>query len=128
MDKKKIVKILPPEELQGFEEFIDSQSKDTNFLPKPTVAKKENSFEHFEFLTTDSQRLIKIKNLFSRKLPFTTKYNQAQVLIKQQKAEISFIKNNLFIMSDKKDSLYRKSLRDVFDNYFEPPKNNNNPS
>lgn len=121
MDKKKLVKVLPPEELQGFEEFIDAQSKDTNFLPKPTGTKKENSFEHFEFLTTDSQRLIKVKNLFSRKLPFTTKYHQAQVLIKQQKAEISFIKNNLFIMSDKKDSLYRKSLRDVFDNYFEPP-------
>jgi hypothetical protein len=124
MDKKKIVKIVPQEELQGFEEFIDSQSKDSTFLPRPAGAKKENSFEHFEFLTTDSQRLVKVKNLFSRKLPFITKYNQAQILIKQQKAEISFIKNNLFMVSDKQDSLYRKSLRDVFDGYFEPPKNN----
>lgn len=122
MDKKKLVKVAPPEDLQGFEEFIDSQSKDTNFLPRPSNTKKENSFEHFEFLTTDSQRLLKIKNLFSSKLPFITKYNQANILIKQQSTEINFIKNNLFMLSDKKDSLYRKSLKDVFDNYFEPPK------
>ncbi len=124
MDKKKLVKIASQEELQGFEEFIESQPKDTNFLPRQANNKKESSFEYFEFLTTDSQRLLKIKNLFSQKLPFMTKYNQAQVLIKQQKAEINFIKNNLFVISDKKDSLYRKSLRDVFDNYFEPPKDN----
>jgi|SRR5690606_18006356 len=122
MDKKKLVKIASQEELQGFEEFIESQPKDTNFLPRQTNNKKESSFEYFEFLTTDSQRLLKIKNLFSQKLPFMTKYNQAKILIKQQKAEINFIRNNLFVISDKKDSLYRKSLRDVFDNYFEPPK------
>lgn len=127
MDKKKLIKVAPQEDLQGFEEFIESQPKDTNFLPRPTNNKKESSFEYFEFLTTDSQRLLKIKNLFSQKLPFMTKYHQAQVLIKQQKAEINLIKNNLFLVSDKKDSLYRKSLRDVFDNYFEPPKNKDAP-
>lgn len=125
MDKKKIIKIADKEDLQGFEEFIDAQSKDSSFLPRPNAAKKENSFEYFEFLTVDAQRLIKVKNLFSQKLPFLGKFNQAEMLIKQQKSEIAFIKNNLFLVSDKKDSLYRKSLRDVFDNYFEPPKDSN---
>lgn len=124
MDKKKLIRIAPQEDIQGFEEFIDSQPKDTNFLPKNTTNKKENSFEHFEFLTTDSQRLLKVKNLFSSKLPFIIKYHQADVLIKQQKTEINFLKNNLFIMSDKKDSPYRKSLKDIFDSYFEPAKDN----
>lgn len=125
MDKKKLVQIAPQEDLQGFEEFIDSQPKDTNFLPRPATSKKESSFEYFEFLTSDSQRLLKVKNLFSQKLPFASKYTQAEILIRQQKSEIAFIKNNLFLISDKKDSLYRKSLRDVFDNYFEPPKEAN---
>lgn len=125
MDKKKLLKIASPDEIQGFEEFIDSQPKDTNFLPRPANSKKESSFEFFEFFSSDAQRLLKVKNLFSHKLPFLNKFQQAEVLIKQQKAEINFIRNNLFIISDKKDSLYRKSLRDVFDNYFEPPKDAN---
>lgn len=122
MDKKKLIKIASPDEIQGFEEFIESQPKDTNFLPRPTNSKKESSFEFFEFLSSDAQRLLKIKNLLSQKLPFLTRYHQAEILIKQQKAEINFIKNNLFLLSDKKDSLYRKSLSDIFDNYFNPPK------
>src|SRR5690554_1432241 len=125
MDKKKLIKIASPEDIQGFEEFIESQPKDTNFLPRPAVSKKESSFEFFEFLSSDAQRLLKVKNLLSQKLPFLTKYQQAEILIKQQKAEINFIKNNLFLISDKKDSLYRKSLSDVFDNYFNPPKDSN---
>lgn len=125
MDKKKLLKSLPQEELQGFEEFIESQPKDTNFLPRPAQAKKESSFEFFEFLNSDAQRLLKVKDLFSQKLPFFAKHAQAEILIKHQKSEIAFMKNNLFLVSDKKDSLYRKSLRDVFDHYFKPPKDSN---
>lgn len=125
MDKKKLLKVLPQEDLQGFQDFIEAQPKETNFLPKTQTPKKESSFEHFEFLTTDAQRLLKIKNLLGSKLPFFKKFNQAQTLIRQQQAEITFIKNNLFMISDNKDSLYRKSLSDVFDNYFEPPKESN---
>ena len=125
MDKKKLLKVLPQEDLQGFEDFIDSQPKDASFLPKPQTAKKESSFEHFEFLSTDAQRLLKIKNLLGSKLPFFKKFEQGRTLIKQQQAEIGFLRNNIFMISDKKDSLYRKSLSDVFDNYFDPPKESN---
>ena len=68
MDKKKINPALPPEDLKGFEEFIEGES-DRTFMGKGHPSKKEVSFEHFTFLTNDSDRLIKLKNLLTEKLP-----------------------------------------------------------
>ena len=62
MDKKRLVKNLTPEELKGFEEFIDGESVDTDFLPRGPQ-KKDASYEHFTFLTNDSERLIRQKEL-----------------------------------------------------------------
>jgi hypothetical protein len=115
MDKKKY-----PEDLRGFEEFIDSHPNDSSFLPK--LPKKEVSFEHFTFLTNDSDRLLKIKDLMTQKLPFAYKFEQGEKLVNEQFAEIKVMKERLFDLCDTKGSPYRKSLSDVFDAFFQPSK------
>ena len=115
VDKKKL-----PDDLRGFEEFIEGQPADSSFLPK--IPKKEVSFEHFTFLTNDSNRLLKIKNLMTQKLPFAFKYEQGEKLIHEQQNEMRALKSKLFSLCDAPGSDYRKSLSEVFDSYFAPPK------
>lgn len=115
MDKKKL-----PDDLKGFEEFIESQPQDSSFLPK--IPKKEVSFEHFTFLTNDSERLLKIKDLMTQKLPFAYKFEQGEKLIEEQKQEMKVLQARLFELCDMKGSSYRKSLSEVFDAFFAPPK------
>jgi hypothetical protein len=119
MDKKRIKKILPPEDLKGFEDFIEGQSGDTNFLPRPN--KKETSFEHFTFLSNDAERLLCLKELLMEKLPFTSKYDQSDSLIQAQKNELAQVKKTLFDLCQKPDSAYMRSLEEVFDSFFGPP-------
>lgn len=125
MDKKKLVKTLPPEELKGFEEFIEGEPSDSSFLPKPQGAlgnKKESSFEHFTFLTNDADRLQKLKDVMKDKVPFTQKFEQGEALVRYQQEELSMLRAKIFEATDKKGSAYLNSITEIFDSYFEPPK------
>lgn len=125
MDKKRLIKSLEPEDIKGFEEFLEGQSNDSTFLPRGvggTSKKNETSFEHFTFLTNDSVRLTKLKHLLSEKLPFSAKFDQSDKLIKEQSSELELLRTKLFEVCDSKDSPYRKSLHEIFDSFFEPPK------
>lgn len=124
MDKKRLVKSLEPEDLKGFEEFIEGQPTDSSFLPKGVGgAKKEVAgFEHFTFLTNDSVRLTKLKYLLSEKLPFSARFDQSGKLIQEQKEEIELLKRKMFEVCDKAGSPYRKSVSEIFNSFFEPPK------
>lgn len=119
MDKKK-GKNLPPEDLRGFEEFLEDHHIDKPFLPRGVGGgiKKEVSFEHFTFLTNDGERLHNLKLLLSSKIPFSRRYEQGKKIIDEQKEEIRHMRDQLFEIQDEKDSRYRKSLRDIFQSYF----------
>lgn len=121
MDKKRLVKNLPPEDMKGFEEFIDGQSSDTNFLPRGNSTKKEAGFEHFTFLTNDAVRLQKLNDLLMDKIPFAAKHEQGEQLIQAQQKEIMLLKKNLFEFCNKPKSAYRKSMQEIFDSFFAPP-------
>jgi hypothetical protein len=123
MDKKRLVKSLEPEDLKGFEEFIEGQPSETNFLPKGvggSSKKNESGFEHFTFLTNDAERLTRLKVLLTEKLPFSSRFDQSDKLIKEQKEELVILKKRIFELSDLESSRYRKSLREVFDSFFGP--------
>lgn len=122
MDKKRLVKTLTPEELKGFEEFIDGEPSTSSFLPKGNP-KKEAAFEHFTFLTNDSTRLQKLKILMMDKIPFASDHEQGEKLIHEQQKEITLLKKNIFEICNRPQSAYRKSLQEIFDTFFEPPKN-----
>lgn len=118
MDKKRNI----PDDLKGFEEFIDSQSTESHFLPRGNGTKKEVSFEHFTFLSNDTVRLSKVKDLLMDKIPFAARYEQGDHLIANQLKEINLLKKQLFEVMNRPNSAYRNSLQQIFDNFFEPPK------
>ncbi len=121
MDKKRLLKTLAQEDLKGFEEFIEDQPSDSNFLPRRNApAKKEISFQHFTFLTNDSTRLNKIKDFLMEKLPFASRHEQGQHLIGGQSKELKLLRKHLFEICQKPDSAYRKSLGEILDKFFEP--------
>jgi hypothetical protein len=109
-----------PDDLRGFEEFVESQSSEF-FQAKPQAVagnKKDTSFENFTFLTTDSSRLMKMKLLFNEKLPFMTEFEQGSVLLAEQRDEVKNTRHKIFVISDQQDSAYRRSLSEVFDSFF----------
>lgn len=124
MDKKKL-KGLPPEDIKGFEEFIEDQQSDKPFLPRGVGGgiKKEVSFEHFTFLTNDGERLSNLKLLLSSKIPFSRKFEQGKKLIEEEMDEITQLREELFNIQDKEDSPYRKTMREIFQSYFGSAKN-----
>jgi hypothetical protein len=125
MDKKRFVKNMEPEDIKGFEEFIEGQQAETSFLPRGVGGgskKNETGFEHFTFLSNDSDRLMKLRNLLNEKLPFSAKYDQSVKLVREQKEEIELYKKKLFEVGEQPDSPYKKSLGEIFNSFFEPPK------
>lgn len=124
MDKKKLIKSAPSEDLKGFEEFIEGQPQDTNFLPRGVGggSKRETNFEHFTFLTNDSTRLARLRSLLAEKIPFAGKHPQGEKLLTTQLKDIALIKKKIFDESNKPDSAYRKSLGELFDGFFGPTK------
>lgn len=125
MDKKQLIKSLPSEELKGFEEFIEGEPADTTFLPKPpgNSAKKEVSFEHFTFLTNDGDRLSKLKVLVAEKIPFSSQFDQSHKIIKEQEDKIEITRAEIFRFSDQDNSPFRRSIGEIFNSFFDPPKN-----
>lgn len=119
MDKKKNKPFLP-EDLKGFEEFIEDQQSDKPFLPRGIGGgtKKDFSFEHFTFLTNDGERLKNLKLLLSAKIPFSRKYEQGKKLIEEEMDEIKQLREQLFQIQDEPESRYRKSLKEIFQFYF----------
>ncbi len=115
MDKKKPHSNNQDDDLRGFHEFIEGQS-DQNVTLK--AHKKDLTHEQVTFLTNDSLRLTKIKNLLTSKLPFATQYNQGEVLIKKAREEASITKQKLFNLFSRPDSGYQKSISAIFDSYF----------
>ncbi len=111
---------MDPEGIKGFEDFIEGQPNDSTFLPRPTGSgtKKEVSFEHFTFLTNDSERLTNLKNLLSTKIPFSRRYEQGKKLIEEEMEEVTHLKKNLFEVQDEKGSPFRKSMGEIFIGFF----------
>jgi hypothetical protein len=125
VSKKRVPKISDQNEVKGFEEFIEGGPHDSHFLPRGlggSARKNEAGFEHFTFLSNDSSRLEKLKELLNEKLPFSAKFDQSQKIIKEQQEELTLLKKKIFEQLDKENSPYRKSLREIFNGYFGPPK------
>ena len=120
MDNKRVLKNLPEDEVKGFEEFIEGQPDDSGFSSRNS--KKDTSIEHFTFLTNDSMRLMKIKELVTEKMPFSHKHEQGQELVNGLEAEKVILKKNLFDFFKQSQSGYQKSVGEIFNSFFGPSK------
>ncbi len=118
MDKKKLVKTADPDDIKGFEEFIESQSSDTSFLLKSPQIKKEVSFEYFTFLTNDTYRLKKVNRLVSEKLPFMRHHEQGLTLLSRQQEEVEKVRKNVVTLLKSPQSNFHQSLKYIFDSFF----------
>lgn len=119
MDSKRQGKSFP-DDLKGFEEFVEGQPKGA-FLPRSAGGnKKETNFENFTLIITDADRLGKLKTMLNEKLPFAAKFEQGQGLLKEQREEIQDLQKLIFEISNVKGSAYRRTLEDTFNSYFSP--------
>jgi hypothetical protein len=120
MDNKKNPNDISVDDLKGFEEFIEGE-KDTSFLSRNI--KKDKPVEHITFINYDSSRLERIRDLCTEKIPLAKKYEQGQKLLEIQEYETQLMKKKLIEIINKPGSSYRKSLQEIFDSFFQPPKN-----
>lgn len=117
MDSKNNNKnILNSFEIKGFEEF--AKDLEMNFKDSSKKNIKETSFEALTFLKDDETRLGKVKNLLVHKIPFAMKYDQFNTIVKLQQDELNQIKNEIFQFSEDENSGFKKSLSEIFDQYF----------
>jgi hypothetical protein len=124
MDKKRLIKSMEPEDLKGFEEFIEGHPTDSTFIARGVGGgskKNEAVFEHFTFLINDAERLAKLSSLLGQKLSFSAKFDQGAKLIQDQKTEVNLLQRKMFQLMDSADSGYRKSLGEILDSFFSPP-------
>jgi hypothetical protein len=124
MTKKTKPPVNEEESLRGFEEFIAEQTEISKTQRSGIVTSRKNDseFEHLTFITTDAERLIKLKTLLKEKIPFMSNFDQSDHLIKQQITLRQELKSSIFnILNDEKSS-FQKSLSEVFDSYFDQKK------
>ena len=124
VDKKKLIKSSDPEDIKGFEEFIDSQSSDSMFLLK-APQKKELSFEYFRFLMNDADRLRKVNGLLSEKLPFMRHHEQGLTLLSRQEEEVDKVKKSVVTLLKSPHSNFHLSLKEIFDSFFQKEEKKN---
>jgi hypothetical protein len=108
-------------DLRGFQEFLESQKGDERFLPRPQASsgrKPEVNFNNLSFLTNDRERLMRTKVLLNEKVNFMTKFSQGETLLTQQRSDIEDLRTRIFQIADEEESSYRKSLHEIFDNFF----------
>jgi hypothetical protein len=108
----------------GFEDFIDGEQDKSFMIKKINVPAKKHDkgFEYFTFLNNDTDRLLKLRLLLDEKIQFTYKYDQTSAIIQKQETELKILVDNIFEISDQKNSPYRKSLAEIFNSYFETEK------
>lgn len=125
MNKKTKHQENEEENLRGFEEFIEGQAEiSRNQKTSGNISKKNDAeFEHLTFITTDSVRLTKIKNLLKEKVPLLSKFDQSDNLLSKQKNLREELKDQIFSFVNNDKSSFQKSMSEIFDSYFEEKKN-----
>ena len=120
MDKKKIHKPNQPDDLKGFEEFLERAD--------PTPGQGENNpnknvgGENYTFLEHDNIRLRKTADLLAGKLPTMKEKSQGEKIIETQRKRNAQLKAELFQLLCTPDSPLEKSLSAIFNPIFKDAK------
>jgi hypothetical protein len=114
-DKKS--KKISSSEIKGFEDFVREMD-----IKIPTLNdkknQKESNYEGLTLLKNDETRLTKMKNLLTVKLPLADRYDQSSAILNEQTQQLEELKKELFLMSEKGESGFKKSLGEIIDEYF----------
>lgn len=110
--KKSMTKV--PEDLKGFEDIIDdfSENDPSNTGSRPAAV------ESMTFLQNDTNRLKKINNLMSKKVPFLKQYPQSMELVRKQKKVNEELYDKVAGLLTQPASTLNLSLAEIFNHYF----------
>lgn len=114
MDKKKLHKSNHPDDLKGFEEFIEQAEEST---AEATPGKNVGG-ENYTFLVNDNSRLKKITDLVVTKLPALKQKSQGEKIIEGQRRYNAQLKAELFALLSQPDSPMEKSMAAIFNPVF----------
>ena|SRR3989344_3803127 len=110
-------KIKNPQDLKGFEDFIEYLYGSTE-LSIGTTRKAEDNFELYTFLEQNNARLENLSELLSSKLEMVKSHPQdSQILVKQESHNRE-LKDKILSHLLKESSIFEKHLFAIFNNYF----------
>ena len=114
MDKKKILRSQRPDDLKGFEEFLEHVADESAIDKAP----KNVGGESLTFLLNDNTRLKKAAALVADKLPVANSHEQGPKIIEHQRNLNAQLKNELFRLLSPEGSPLHKSLIDLWNGFF----------
>lgn len=114
MDKKKILRQASPDDLKGFEEFLEHAPD------SPAIDKNPKNLggESLTFLLNDNERLKRVALLVADKLPVLKAHEQGPKIIEHQRNLNQQLKNELFKLLSPPESPLQQSLAQLWDSFF----------
>jgi len=82
------------------------------------MSREKINIETINFIQLDQKRLKKIKNLITDKILRNKTYNQSESIIEEQYQHIQELKQEIFLISKKENSGFRKSMSELFDSFY----------
>lgn len=122
MDKKKLHKANVPDDLKGFEEFLEHAEPSAPTATVDSNPGKNVGGENYTFLEHDNIRLRKVAELMAAKLPTMKTKSQGERLIEEQRKRNAQLKLELFQLLSAPDSPLEKSLAAIFNPVFKDAK------
>jgi hypothetical protein len=107
-----------PNDLVGFEEFIESMDHSPGFADRIVIKKDNIQPEFMTFIMNDQVRLKKLTNLVGQRFPIYKKFPQSHNLIQDQQQQLNTLKAELIETLKKEHSPLQKSLQEVFKCFF----------
>lgn len=82
------------------------------------MSREKINIETINFIQLDQKRLMKIKNLITDKILRNKTDNQSESIIEEQYQHIQELKQEIFLISKKENSGFRKSMSELFDSFY----------
>jgi hypothetical protein len=109
-----------PNDLVGFEEFIESLDAGPAFVDRITI-RKDNAPDYYTFILNDQSRLKKIATIIGQRLPLYKKFPQSQTFIQEEQQKVTALKAELIDILKRENSPLQKSLAEIFNCFIKKP-------
>ncbi|WP_372653098.1 hypothetical protein [Halobacteriovorax sp.] len=122
MVKKKVISREQQRDMKGFEEIMDLVADDNEKLEIENQKKKSDkvndSYQLYNFLEDESNRLEKLSQFFGTKISNFEDYNQTEYIKKKQSEQKTLVKSELAKFQSKENSPLNMHLGRLFNSLF----------
>ena len=109
-------------ELQGFEEvfedYIENESQKDAERKKKDLIKDLDNYELQRFLELENERLTKLENFLTKKIPIKVNFSQEEKLLQIQTEKKEKLKDELILEMMVFDSAFMRNLSLIFNAHF----------